>query len=98
MTRAACSEPTTACRSGSNLGVEVVTAERYKIKITTTSGLVVYWVKRGRVHTLGRELAEIWVKNFKPAIFQVTKAGELAPPSPGVESFPIASVEMEPET
>jgi len=26
-------------------------------------------------------------KNFKPAIFQVTKAGELTPPSPGVETF-----------
>ena len=73
-------------------------AERYKIKITTTSGLIVYWVKRGCVHTLSRELADIWVKNFKPAIFQVTKSGELAPPSPGVETFPIASVEMEPET
>jgi len=72
-------------------------APRYKIKIITTSGSVVYWVKQGRVHTLGRELAEIWVKNFKPTIFQVTKAGELTPPSPGVETFPIASVEMEPD-
>ena len=74
-------------------------AQRYKIKITTTSGLVIYWVKRGSVHTLSRELADIWVKkNFKPAIFQVTKTGELTPPSPGVETFPIASVEMEPDT
>jgi hypothetical protein len=71
--------------------------QQYRIRITTESGLVVHWVKRGRVHTLGRELAEIWVKNFKPAIFQVTKAGELTPPSPGVESFPIARVEMEPD-
>ena len=73
-------------------------AEQYKIKITTESGLVVYWVKRGRVHTLSRELAEIWVKNFKPAIFQVTKDGELTPPSSGVETFPIARVEMELDT
>jgi hypothetical protein len=71
---------------------------RYKIKITTTSGLVVYWVKQGRVHTLSRDLAEIWVKNFKPAIFQVTTAGQLMPPTPDVETFPIARVEMEPET
>jgi len=40
-------------------GVEVVAAERYKIKITTTSGLIVYWVKRGCVHTLSRQLADI---------------------------------------
>jgi hypothetical protein len=71
---------------------------RYKIKIITTSGLIVYWVKQGRVHTLSRDLAEIWVKNFKPAIFQVTKAGQLTPPTPGLETFPIARVEMEPDT
>ena len=73
-------------------------AQRYKIKIITTSGLAVYWVKQGRVHTLSHELAGIWVKNFKPAIFQVTKTGELTPPSPGVETFPIARVEMEADT
>ncbi len=72
--------------------------ERYRIKITTQSGLVIYWAKRGRVHTLGRELADMWVKNFKPAIFQVSRDGELMPPSPGVETFPIARVEMEPDT
>jgi hypothetical protein len=73
-------------------------SERYKIKITTESGRELYWVKRGQVHTLSRDLAEIWVKNFKPAIFQVTPDGELAPPSPGVTTFPIARVEMEPDT
>jgi hypothetical protein len=74
-----------------------MTEQQYRIRITTESGLVVFWVKRGRVHTLDRNLAEIWVKNFKPAIFQVTRTGELTPPAPGVESFPIAHVEMVPD-
>lgn len=69
--------------------------ERYKIKITTASGFEVFWVKQGRVHTLPRELAEIWVANFKPELFQVTREGELTPPAPDVESFPIAQVGME---
>lgn len=38
-------------------------AQRYKI--TTTSGLVVYWVKRACVHTLSRELADICVHRAK---------------------------------
>lgn len=70
--------------------------ERYKIKVTTDSGMVVYWVKRGQVHTLDRALAELWVKNFKPAIYRVTRTGEFTTPGSGVESFPIATVELEP--
>ena len=69
--------------------------KRYKIKITTTEGLVVYWVKRGQVHTLDEDLAKMWVANFKPAIFQVTRDGALTSPTPDVETFPIAQVEME---
>ncbi len=70
--------------------------ERYKIKITTQSGLVIYWVKRGRVHTLGRELADMWVKNFKPAIFQVSKDGKLMPPSPGWKLSPLRASRWSP--
>ena len=73
-----------------------MTSQRYRIKITTQSGLEVYWVKRGQVHTLSEDLAKLWVENFKPSIFQVTRTGELAPPSPGVETFPIVRVETEP--
>ena len=69
--------------------------KRYKIKITTTEGLVVYWVKRGQVHTLDEDLAKRWVSNGKPAFFQVTRDGSLTPPAPEVETFPIAQVEME---
>ena len=72
--------------------------QRYRIKITTEFGLVVYWVKRGRVHTLDQKLAALWVRNFKPAIFQVTRDGELTPPRAGLETFPIARVEMELDT
>lgn len=72
-----------------------MTTARYKIKVTTDSGMVVYWVKRGQVHTLDRALAELWVKNFKPAVYRVTRTGEFTTPDSGVESFSIAAVEME---
>jgi len=72
--------------------------ERYRIKLITDTGLEVYWVKRGAVHTLSRDLAEIWVKNFKPALFRVNRNGEIVPPSEGGEIFAIARVEMVPDT
>ena len=72
-----------------------MSTERYKIKVTTDSGIQVYWVKGGKLHTLTRELAEIWVKNFKPSIYRVTARGEFTTPSSGIESFPIDRVEME---
>ena len=68
-------------------------ARRYKIKITTTEGLVVYWVKRGQVHTLDEDLAKIWVANFKPAIFQVTRDGRpVAVQKPEKRVYPVQNM------
>jgi hypothetical protein len=70
------------------------TARRYKIRITTRDGQVLYWHKRGRLHLVEEDVAQIFVANFKPAVFEVQPDGSFAPPSPG-STLPVAKVEME---
>ena len=80
-------------RKGDRLGQG--TSQRYKIKVTTQDGRVFYWHKRGELHTVEEDVANVFVANFKPELFQVREDGTLSPPSPG-ETFPIKSVEKEP--
>jgi hypothetical protein len=69
----------------------------YKIKLTSEDGKTRYWHKFGSVHLLPEDLANTWVAHFKPAIFQVTDAGELvAVGRSPVPSFQIVKVEKEP--
>ncbi len=68
---------------------------RFKIRITTESGDVVYWHKRGELHTVEEDVARIFVANFKPELFQALPDGHLTPPEPG-KTQAIVKVEMEP--
>ena len=69
---------------------------RYKIRITTEDGETLYWNKRGGVHIVDEDVAQIFVANFKPELFQVLPDGSLTPPKPG-RTKQIVKVEMEPE-
>ena len=68
---------------------------RFKIRLTTTDGDVLYWHKRGRVHTVEADVARIFVANFRPELFEVRPDGTLTPPEPGATK-PISRVDMEP--
>lgn len=68
---------------------------RFKIKITTTDGRALYWRKRDQLHTVEEDVADVFVANFKPSLFQAKPDGTLAPPEAGV-TIPIAKVEKEP--
>lgn len=68
---------------------------RYKIKITTLDGQIFLWHKRGALHTVEEDVANVFVANFKPELFQVRPDGSLTPPEPGA-TFPIRSVEKIP--
>ena len=69
---------------------------QYRIRITTTTGLVLWWHKGGRIHTLPPELSTLWPANFKPAIFQVMMDGAIVPRgTPG--ALDIATVDAGPE-
>ena len=70
------------------------TETRYKIKITAEDGQTFYWHKRGQLHTVESDVAEIFVANFKPELFQVRPDGSLHPPIPG-ETLPIRKVTKE---
>ncbi|MEC9351727.1 MAG: hypothetical protein VYD81_00290 [Planctomycetota bacterium] len=72
------------------------TPGRYKIRITTEDGETLYWNKRGGIHIVDEDVAQIFVANFKPELFQVLPDGSLTPPSPG-RTKQIVKVEMEPE-
>jgi len=72
-----------------------VAARRFKIRITTEDGAVVYWHKRGELHLVEEDVARIFVANFKPELFQALPDGHLTPPAPG-KTLPIRRVEMEP--
>ena len=67
---------------------------RYKIKITSQDGRTFYWHKRGQLHTVEEDVADIFVANFKPELFQVLPDGSLTPPEPG-RTLPIKKVEKE---
>jgi len=67
---------------------------RYKIRITTADGQTFYWHKRGALHTVSEDVADIFVANFKPELFQVNPDGSLTPPGPG--TLPIERVTKEP--
>jgi len=76
-------------RRGERLG------RRYRIRITTEDGQVFYWHKRGQLHTVEEDVANVFVAHFNPQLFQVRADGSLTPPTPG-ETFPIRSVSKEP--
>ncbi|HZN56475.1 MAG TPA: hypothetical protein VFD71_00265 [Planctomycetota bacterium] len=71
------------------------TPRRYRIKITAEGGKTFFWHKRGQVHTVEEDVANVFVANFKPELFQVQPDGSLTPPEPGV-TLPIIKVEKEP--
>jgi hypothetical protein len=48
-----------------------------------------------RSHTVEEDVANIFVANFKPELFQVQPDGSLTPPQPGV-TLPIRHVTKEP--
>jgi hypothetical protein len=70
-------------------------ARRFKIRITTADGRILYWHKRGQLHILEEDVARIFVANFKPALFQVRPDGSFDSPSAS-ETSPVEKVEMEP--
>jgi hypothetical protein len=70
-------------------------ARRYRIRITTVDGEVLYWHKRGEVHVVDEDVARVFVASFKPELFQVLPDGSLTSPAPG-RTKPIRAVEMEP--
>ncbi|MBI4600686.1 MAG: hypothetical protein HY721_01880 [Planctomycetes bacterium] len=80
-------------RAGARLGEGA--PRRYKIKITARDGRVLYWHKRGQLHTLEEDVARVFVQSFKPELFEVMPDGSMvSPPRPG-ESAPIERVERE---
>jgi hypothetical protein len=79
-------------RKGARLGP--AGEPRYKIKVTARDGRVFYWHKRGQLHTLEEDVANIFVASFKPDLFQVRQDGTLGPPGP--ETLAIHRVEKEP--
>ena len=82
-------------KKGAALGSETIPG-RYKIRITTEDGDTLYWNKRGGIHIVDEDVAQIFVANFKPELFQVLPDGSLTPPAPG-RTKQIVKVEMEPE-
>ena len=70
------------------------TPRHFKIRITTVGGETLYWHKRGRLHTVEEDVADIFVASFKPELFQVRPDGSLSPPDGGTR--PIARVDKEP--
>lgn len=70
-------------------------ARRFKIRIDTADGRRLYWHKRGELHTLEEDVADLFVRHFKPELFEVRPDGSLAPRVPG-ETAPIKGVAKEP--
>ncbi len=50
---------------------------RFKIQIITEDGQTFYWHKRGKLHTVGEDVADILLAKFKPALFQVLPDGSM---------------------
>ena len=65
---------------------------RFKIRITTTDGRVLFWHKRGALHTVEEDVADAFVAHFKTELFQANDDGSLSSPVPG-QTRPIARVE-----
>ena len=68
--------------------------QRYKIRIVTEDGRVLYWHKRGHIHIVDEDVARIFVVNFKPQLFEVDADGSFSSPVPG-KTARVRSVEME---
>ena len=66
---------------------------RYKIRVTTEDGKVLYWHKGGQLHVIDEDVARIFVANFKPEIFEVRADGSFSSSVPG-ETARIRKVEM----
>jgi hypothetical protein len=78
-------------RRGEPLGAA---PRRYKIKVTTEDGQLLYWRKRGEVHTLEEDVADTFVAHFKPELFGVLPDGSMTAPEPG-RTLRIRGVEKE---
>ena len=68
---------------------------RFKIQIITEDGQTFYWHKRGELHTVEEDVADILLAKFKPELFQVLPDGRMTSPRPG-ESLPIKALRKEP--
>jgi len=55
------------------------TAPRWFVLITVADGRTLYWQRAGARHSLAHALGEVWVGNFKPALFQVLPDGAIIP-------------------
>ena len=71
---------------------------RWRVVITTINGASVRWRKAGAVHTLSPELGQMWVQNFKPALFQVMPDGHIVPRGSDPKAVDIAGVALEADT
>jgi len=70
---------------------------RWRVVITTINGDEVRWRKSGAMHTLSPELGQLWVGNFKPALFQVMPDGHIVPRDSDPKAIDIARVALEPD-
>jgi len=69
-------------------------AHNYQIQIITVEGQSFIWHKGGKPSLLSEELAELWVKNFKLDIWEVTEKGALEPPGKAMnKTYKILRVE-----
>ena len=71
-------------------------AQRWYVRVTTVDGDQVYWHKAGRRHSLSPELGPVWVREFKPAVFQVLPDGRFVPRGSDPRAVDVARVELEP--
>jgi hypothetical protein len=67
---------------------------RYRIKITTEDGTVVYWHKNDQVHVVEEDVATIFVQRFKPQLFEVLPNGSFSSPIAGT-TMRVRKLEME---
>ena len=67
---------------------------RYRIKITTADGGVVYWHKNEQLHLVEEDVARIFVERFKPQLFEVLPDGRFSSPIPGATKR-VTKLEME---
>ena len=68
---------------------------RFKIQIITEDGQTFYWHKRGELHTVEEDVADILLAKFNPELFQVLPDGSMTSPRPG-ESLRIKALRKEP--
>ncbi len=68
---------------------------RFRIRVVTEDGRVLYWHKRGRVHTLEEDVADTFIEKLNRDAFHILPNGTMTPPLPG-RSLRIRSLSKEP--